>query len=107
MTTTTKIPDWMDHVGPGWHSILNQLHADVTALDPEYAVSQVKEKFGGLRAYLQYTNPDVGTLVHAAETQSMRTCEDCGEPGIIRQRPNRRWLLCLCDVCVLTPPPEL
>lgn len=100
----TQIPDWLDHVGPGWHPILTQLHVDVVALDPGYEVRQVKEKFGGLRAYLSYRNPGIDGLVAAAEGASMVTCEDCGQPGVIRQRPNRRWLLCLCDVCVEVVP---
>lgn len=100
----TQIPDWLDHVGVGWRPILQQLHLDVVALEPDYKVSQVKEKFGGLRAYLAYQNPQIAALVTAAEAQSMQTCEDCGAPGTLRQRAKRKWLLCLCDVCVLKEP---
>lgn len=100
----TRIPDWVDHVGPGWHPLLAQLHTDVVALDPEYVVVQVKEKFGGLRAYLNYQNPEITAIVRAAEVLSASICEDCGEPGFIRQRPKRTRMLCLCDVCVQKAP---
>lgn len=100
MVTSTQIPDWMDHVGPGWHPILTQLHADVVALDPDYRVAQVKEKFGGLRAYLVHaSHPDIEPLIRAAESKSMQTCEECGAPGRVRNRVNRVWLQCLCDAC--------
>jgi hypothetical protein len=36
----TQIPDWLDHVGPGWHPLLQQLHTHIAALDPEYATAQ-------------------------------------------------------------------
>jgi hypothetical protein len=101
----TQIPDWLDHVGPGWHPLLQQLHTDIAALDPGYKVAQVKEKFGGLRVYLTaYRHPDINTLIHAAEAQSQETCEGCGAPGRIRNRVNRVWLQCLCDVCVEKEP---
>jgi hypothetical protein len=101
----TQIPDWLDHVGPGWAPILTQLHADVMALDPEYTVGQVKQKFGGLRAYLNFRHPGVPALVRVAEEQSMKTCEDCGNPGHVRSRPPRHsWMLALCDLCVEKEP---
>jgi hypothetical protein len=100
----TQIPDHKRCVGPGWHPILDQLHTDIVALDPEYSVAQVKEKFGGLRAYLVYRNPEITALVTAAETLSAVTCENCGIPGRIRNRKDSRWLQCLCDLCVLPEP---
>jgi hypothetical protein len=100
---TTQIPDWMGHVGPGWHQILTQLHEDIMAIDPGYKVLQIKEKFGGGRFYLQSEHLDVAPLVRAAEDESRRTCEGCGEPGFIRNRRNSRWMQCLCDSCVEKP----
>jgi len=97
----SQIPDSLDHVGPGWHPILEQLHLDIIAVDPDYTTSQVKEKFGGLRVYLaSCRHPDVNALIRAAEVRAQETCEDCGAPGRIRNRAGRIWLQCLCDVCV-------
>jgi hypothetical protein len=103
-TANTQIPDHLDRVYPGWHQILTRLHADVMALDPEYSVFQVKEKFGRLRVYLNSRHPDVAALLIAAENQSGAVCEHCGEAGFVRQRPGRNWMQCLCDVCVEKEP---
>ena len=35
--------------GAGWYPLLIELHADLVALDHDYVVEQVKEKFGTLR----------------------------------------------------------
>lgn len=100
MAEPTQIPDWLDHVGPGWQPILAQLHADVVAVEPTYSVRQVKEKFGSLRTYLSYDSSEVFELIRAAENQAETTCEECGNPGYIRSRRPQGRLAALCDLCV-------
>ena len=41
--------------GPGWYGILAELDDELSALDPNYEVHQVKEKYGTLRYYADYT----------------------------------------------------
>lgn len=86
--------------GPGWNAILEDLHEQLVALDPEYVLTEVKEKFGTLRV-TAVVAPDVGArareLTTAAEWRSIDTCEGCGAPG--RLRDERRWALTLCDSC--------
>lgn len=36
---------------PEWEELIVQLDKDLAAIDPDYQVQQVKEKFGGLRYY--------------------------------------------------------
>lgn len=74
--------------GPGWHDLvvaLNEL-LDVEA-GPDFRFTQVKEKFGQLRAY--WTGPDptgiVDQLVEAAEEISASMCETCGAHASMRQ----------------------
>lgn len=49
-----RIPDgwgrWIG-CGPGWYRLLVELDTQLAALDPDYRVQQVKEKFGTLRYY--------------------------------------------------------
>lgn len=45
-------------VGKGWHSIIDQLHEDILKLDPNYVIQQIKEKFGTLRYYCNYKEPE-------------------------------------------------
>ena len=85
-------------VGEGWHGILRNL---VTAIkksgEKSISVSQVKEKFGGLRFYTNGNNTcTVDTLITNAEIASCRTCETCGNPGSIR---GKGWVTCMCDDC--------
>ena len=42
---------------------------------------QVKEKFGGLRFYVDRATDEHYNYIHFAESMSYRTCEECGAPG--------------------------
>lgn len=116
--------DMENDVGPGWRPLLRELHQQLTGAGFSYEALQVKEKFGILRVYISVdgeehvtfdlTIPGVGTitgqpeqgsdtysrameLVYAAEEKSRVICEECGEPG--RLRDERFWLRTLCDEC--------
>ena len=86
--------------GDGWFKIIDQLSADITALDKRDGTTtiatQVKEKFGGLRFYIQSGSDAVFALIDEAEALSERTCEMCGEPGKLR---GKGWVSTLCDAC--------
>lgn len=57
-------------------------------------IQQVKEKFGTLRFYVDYTTDRVDNYIEFAERMSAKTCEVCGNPGTMR---STRWLKVLCD----------
>ena len=70
----------------------------------DYGVAQVKEKFGGLRIYLDYydsENPHNVALgiaiTNYAEWKAALICETCGKYGKLRK--DKRWVLTLCDAC--------
>jgi len=46
-------------VGKGWMPIIEQLDKDITALDPDYSITQIKEKFGTLRYYADFQEPEL------------------------------------------------
>lgn len=50
-------------VGDGWVPIINKLHEDIKELCPEYVITQIKEKFGTLRYYCSYREPESDTGV--------------------------------------------
>ena len=56
---------------------------------------QVKEKFGGLRFYVQAATDEHYRYITFAESMSYRTCEDCGAPG---KTYTDGWHTTLCDV---------
>lgn len=64
--------------GDGWFDIIYQLSKDIVAADPEAQASQVKEKFGELRFYLDSKVDEVHELTFKAMEKSQRTCENCG-----------------------------
>lgn len=92
----TQIPEHVDDVGPGWSNILMDLHQQLVEVDPDYDVGQIKEKFGGLRVYLDSGwNQGAEALIDAATASAAETCEFCGEPG--KLRTDRSWHKTLCD----------
>jgi hypothetical protein len=77
-------PDIPSGIGRGWWPIVWKLHAALLELDPDYRISQIKEKFGGLRYYADFENvswQDAEPLIAAAEKAASETCEVCGQPG--------------------------
>ena len=78
--------------GDGWYLILRQLSKKISSLDSQARAIQVKNKFGGLRYYLEFgpgaafstSSPSYEAIRQAigeAEDQSFITCEICGAPG--------------------------
>lgn len=76
-------------IAPGWYDLVYSLSAKVDAIiqsfpkeiAKNYRVSQVKEKFGGLRFYMTTSTPEVAELIHEAESVSYKLCQTCGQPG--------------------------
>jgi hypothetical protein len=96
--------------GNGWFLILWNLSEQLEKLIqtvPEnerqhYRAAQVKEKFGTLRFYLSASTDEMEKLIDEAETLSAKTCEDCGQPGVLR---GGGWLITACDQhCKGRPP---
>jgi hypothetical protein len=89
---------WGMSCGDGWYNIIDELSAK---LEPFGIVAaQVKEKFGGLRFYIEATPAEhfeeVHKLIQEAEVKSFETCEECGKPG---ERRGGGWIKTLCDEC--------
>ncbi len=92
---------WGFDVGIGWYDIVYRLSEKLEALiaaqpedDRAYA-SQVKEKFGILRFYMDgNTTKEMEAAIREAEVESAKTCEVCGKPGGIT---GKGWLTVLCE----------
>lgn len=83
-------------VGDGWLPIIENLFKKFNELGYKGRLGQIKEKFGGLRVYLDDEAPDeVHNAINEAEDLAYKTCEECGEPGLVREGG---WIRCLCDV---------
>lgn len=103
-------PHWVEYqtykratIGEGWADLVSDLVDDLEKVDPDFKVVQVKEKFGGLRFYLEgYSNNlsekeqnIIDGLINSASSKSLETCETCGKKGY----PKGYWVLTLCDEC--------
>jgi hydrogenase maturation factor HypF (carbamoyltransferase family) len=65
---------------------------------------QIKEKFGGLRYYVNYhgmSDDDIQQIeyiIRNAEMKTFAVCEDCGGNGE-KVSPRRYWMKTLCPDC--------
>lgn len=109
---------WGFECGSGWYNIIDALCSNIQSYIhnnnnwreqllknnpynnkipdelPQVVAVQVKEKFGGLRFYVDRSDSVVDALISMAESMSYRTCEVCGSPGTPRRGG---WIRTLCD----------
>lgn len=89
---------WGMSCGDGWFKLLDELSANLEPLN--VVAAQVKEKFGGLRFYIEtcdesaFDKADV--FIDEAESESYKVCEICGKDGELRRGG---WLQTTCDKC--------
>jgi hypothetical protein len=60
---------------------------------------QIKQKFGGLRCSLDNSTEEMRAVIREAEALCDKTCEDCGQPGELRQYG---WWKVMCQTCLDT-----
>lgn len=92
-----KYEDWWCgyYLPDGWADLVYDLHNAILENDPDYQIVQVKEKFGGLRFYVNQPISDMSkSLISEAEKSSFEICQDCGATGSLRKRG---WWATLCD----------
>jgi len=82
-------------VDNGWLGIIERLITDLIELGWNKQVAQVKEKFGGLRFYINESSDDIWKRIQLAEQASYITCEKCGDLADLRT--DIGWYLTLCD----------
>ena len=81
-------------VGDGWIPLVQKLIEEAVEKGWDKQICQVKEKFGGLRFYINSASDEVFEIIRKYESLSYETCETCGEKGELRKGG---WLLTLCD----------
>lgn len=79
----------------GWNVLIKNLINDLIELGWDKQTCQVKEKFGGLRFYINSGSDDVHKRILKAEQDSYHICEKCGEEGKLRN--DIGWYLTLCE----------
>lgn len=92
---------WGIECWEGWFPIILETSKRIEELNQtqnlNIKAAQVKEKFGGLRFYLDSTNNEAEEIIREAEKKCERTCEYCGSSGVIDTC--RGWWKCICEKC--------
>jgi hypothetical protein len=70
----------------GWHELVCKCHLELLAMDPNYEVFQIKEKFGSLRYYFGTRSTDLKEFMMWKVSEkytalSENTCEITGKAG--------------------------
>lgn len=82
-------------VDNGWLPLIKELIEDLIKLGWDKKVTQVKEKFGGLRFYINSGSNEIHERITEAERKSYETCEITGNPGELRN--DIGWYRTLCE----------
>jgi len=97
---------WGFECGDGWEKIIRQAASMLELLNNKWQLpkeewiraSQIKEKFGTLRFYVDCPVGEAADIAFAvadqAERRSEGICEECGEWGRLR---GRGWFYTACD----------
>jgi len=94
--------------GDGWYNLIDSLLATIQSRvdsqrymrqpdEPEPfapVVTEIKEKWGGLRVHVEGGDDFVWGAIVTAETASHKICEICGCPGVKR---HSSWVMTLCE----------
>lgn len=81
-------------VGTGWSGLIDIIFHKIQELNATTKIIQVKEKYGGLRVYTDYINDELDNIITEVERTSFTICEECGNPGQLR---DGSWYKTLCD----------
>ena len=91
--------------GDGWKGLIepimeyiNNYNKDKKEED-KIIIFQIKEKFGGLRFYVDHGNEELHNMIDKAEEESYHVCEYCGSKEDVGQTANG-WITTLCHNCV-------
>ena len=95
------------NVDEGWYQIVIDCDKELRAIDLNYQILQIKEKFGNLRFYFEPSNSEdvvktnlMHQVVRKYEIIASQTCEATGKPGVLMKSPtgylrtlNPQWAL--------------
>lgn len=82
----------------GWHDLIDTLCCSLQERtdqhgDPQIKATQIKEKFGTLRFYVEAASHEQYALIEQAEEDSARTCDLCGAEASML---GNGWMMTRC-----------
>jgi len=90
----------------GWHNIIWDLTQAIenymgnNNAPQDMQITQIKQKFGGLRFYTNKGDGTIWGMIRFAEDQSYKICEKCGERGTLDTE--FAYVITLCEGCQVT-----
>ncbi len=102
-TGISLLSEYGPEVGRGWLPFLDSCFTSVanelaTFSDPDFALIEVKEKWGHLNILSRGGNERIDALLAKAEALSHIVCEECGAFGLLRKFENG-WYATACGTC--------
>ena len=74
----------------GWYELIFQCDKELSAIDPDYKIHQIKKKFGSLRYYFEASDASksdsMNNVVREYELKSLRVCEMTGRAGALMKK---------------------
>lgn len=85
---------WVDD---SWYDLIYKLSEDINKIilkspkhkQEQFYVTQVKNKFGGLRYYTSNSHPEINEIISEAENKSYDICYGCS--GTLEKEAKRSW----------------
>ena len=91
-----ELVNWGIECGSGWKDLLDNMTDEIKKVFPKMKFTQIKEKFGTLRAYCAGAPEEAHDIIEKYEEISAVTCEACGKPGKLY---GKNWYKVRCDDC--------
>lgn len=84
--------------GDGWLEMIKDLINELIAAGWDKEICQIKEKFGGLRFYINGASEEVHNIIHKYEKLSYTICENCGSKEA-KLEQDKYWWSTRCIKC--------
>lgn len=81
LPATESSMHWGIQCGDGWFNLILDLCVEIQRISPDAKITEVKQKAGALVVRVDIDNEVIDQLVEEARSNSLRTCEICGDSG--------------------------
>lgn len=89
----------------GWYGLIIPIIKTIEkenlnrSAEDQIVITQIKEKFGTLRFYVNNAPDYIRDRIRVAEKESLNICEHCGSATNVSQQSVKGWISTLCDTC--------
>ncbi len=92
---SSEMQKWGLECGRGWEGLIRQICDELKGKDVVF--TQIKEKFGKLRIYVEKAGQETRRYLEEMEEKSGKVCEKCGRTGDLAV--SNGWLFAMCEEC--------